>query len=159
MVEPVVVNLPTVRDVGRVALWVLPTSDGADEVRIDGQFLGVSSSCANYHQHPGGEYATLGKKCRACRWFEPRIFRERAGERRYLVHRTGRSIVPDELTLTSHEWVRGPYGVIESLTTRRRDPSTGSRDPYLTYPAARVLAQAAAYDDDLEQAYIDRAVA
>jgi hypothetical protein len=90
----------------------------------------------------------------ACRWFEPRIFREVDGARRYLVHRIGMSIVPTEVPYASHEWVNGAFEVVEVLTTRR----AGSR-PYLTHPAARVLAQAADYDNELHNAYVNRAVA
>lgn len=153
--EIVDVALPTEDDVGELREWRLPT--GKKFVWFTGRFIGISTSRQELHYHVS-DWPKPDERCRACRWFEPRIFRESNSDR-YLVHRTGRSIVPGEVPLTSHEWVRGPYGVIEALTTRRRDAFTGSHDPYLTQPAARVLAVAAAYDDDLERAYIDRAVA
>lgn len=154
--EAVDVRLPTFEDVGRLDYWVLPSGDGV--VRIDGTFLGVSTTRQAVHHHRG-RAVDVASKCRACRWFEPRIFRENEGRRRYLIHRTGRSRVPGEVTLTSHEWVLTPFEVVEVLTTRRRDPATGDRTPYLTQPAARVLAQAADLDEDLARAYVGRAVA
>jgi hypothetical protein len=151
------VVLPADDQVGSIADWTLPSGDGV--VRTYARFIGVSSSSQTQHYAHAGKYAGLDERCRACRWFEPRIFREVDGQRRYLVHRTGRSIVPGEISLTGHEWLRGPFEVLEALTTRKRDQRTGDRTPYLTQPAARVLAMAATYDDDLSQAYIDRAVA
>ncbi len=128
--------------------------DLPSELRVGSD--GVWVSYSQFHRHPAARSAEQNEKCRACRWFEARLFRESGDGRRYLVHRTGRSVVPDEVTFTSHEWVRGPYEVIETLTTR---PHGEDRTPYLNRASARVLAQAAAYDDDLNQAYIDRAVA
>jgi hypothetical protein len=150
--------LPTEDDVGRVDDWELPSGD--ELIRVRAQFIGLSSSFRPQHyDHNDDVFARPLMRCRACRWFEPRIFREVDGRRRYLVHRTGRTIVPGETILTSHEWVRSAYEVIEVLTTRRQDHRTGNRAPFLTQPAARVLAQAATYDNDLGQAYVDRAVA
>lgn len=147
-------ELPTEADVGGLTDWVLPSGD--EVVRVRGRFLGFSTSHTSMHQHHGKRYAPQTVKCRACRWFEPRIFREISGQRRYLIHRTGRSAVPGEVTFTSHEWALSAHEVIEALTTRNR--GGGDRTPYLTYPAARVLAQAAGYDSELDQAYVDRAV-
>lgn len=151
------VTLPGEEDVGRVAEWLLPS--GVETIRTHAQLLGVSTSYQPQHYDHPGQWATFDERCRACRWFEPRILREVDGRRRYLVHRTGRSAVPGEVTLTGHEWVHTPHEVVEVLTTRKRDQRTGDRTPYLTQPAARVLAQAAAYDDDLHRAYVNRAVA
>jgi len=151
-------TLPSADDVGRVDEWVLPTDDTV--IRVYAQFIGFSSS--QYTRHSGhsiAKRADVDVRCRACRCFEPRIFREVGGDRRYLIHRAGCSKVPGEITLSGHEWARSPHEVIEALTTRKRDPITGDRTPYLTNPAARVLAQAAAYDGELGQAYVDRAVA
>jgi hypothetical protein len=149
------VNLPDESNVGQVAIWLLPSSDNT--LHVNARFLGVGTSWSEQHRHPIDRPAYQDERCRACRWFEPRIFREVDGQRRYLVHRTGQSIVPGEVSFTSHEWVHGPYEVIEVLTTRRN--GVAARQPYLTHPAARVLAQAASYDDDLNDAYVNRAVA
>jgi hypothetical protein len=158
-------TLPDVQDVGVERDWILPTTDGADAVRFFGRLLGVGSSFRTHHVgHAIGTFAAPGQRCPACRWFEPRIFRELtegphefdpvvAGQ--YVVHFAGRTSVPGETTRSRHEYVSGPFEVIELLTTRRINDG---REPYLTAPAARVLAQAAGHDRDIRAAYVDRAV-
>lgn len=148
-------ELPVNVDVGRVDRWVLPTDDGAGEVEVDGIFLGVSSSYRDRHAHrPAIDYAAPRERCTACRWFEPRIFRETSGDRRYLLHLAGRTVVPDERTRSRHQWLLSPHEVIENLTTRR----VSANEVFLSPPAARVLALAAEFDEDLEHAYVNRAV-
>lgn len=152
--EDVPGDLPSASDVGKIGTWTLSSKDSI--IELHARFLGVSTSFMPRHNHPKSRPAHRNEKCRACRWFEPRIFREVGGQQRYLVHRTGRSVVPGEETYTSHQWVYGAHEVIEVLTTRR----TGSDGvPFLTHPAARVLAQAASHDDELDDAYVNRAVA
>jgi hypothetical protein len=163
------VDLPGTDHVDTVADWELPTTDGDDVVRIYGRFLGLATTHRDRHTHDG-EFASQGERCGACRWFEPRIFRElvletspggsgRPTERwvggRYLVHYAGQTDVPGEETRTRHEWVDGPHEVLEQFVTRNRP---NRPEPFLTAPAARVLAQAAQYDDELEHAYLNRAV-
>jgi hypothetical protein len=145
--------LPGVDDVGRSRVWELPM--GEETLSIDARFLGMGSSRRDRHDHPAPDLARPGQKCSACRWFEPRIFREREGRRRFLVHHTGRSVVPGEMDRTRAEWVLTPAEVIESMLTRRNVGGV-QQVPYLTKPAARVLAQASEHDDDLYDAYLDR---
>jgi hypothetical protein len=148
------VYLPNESLVGHTATWTIPS--GGELIELHARFLGVSTSYVAHHNHSTDRAARSDERCRACRWFEPRIFREVGGQQRYLVHRTGRSVVPGEETYTSHEWVSGAHEVIEVLTTRRN----GQRSvPFLTHPAARVLAQAASNDRQLSNAYVNRAVA
>lgn len=163
-------TLPDADAVGVTGDWVLPTDDGDDVVELRGVFLGLGTSHRPQHYQHRGRHAAPGERCAACRWFEPRIFRElRAGGQltpgptdptrrealgRYLVHYAGRSVVPGEVTRSRHEWLSGPHEVIEALTTRR----VASNEVFLTPPAARVLAQAANWDVTLEEAYVDRAV-
>jgi hypothetical protein len=197
-------TLPGADLVGQEATWVLPTRN--DVVTVRARYLGQASSQRAVHspQHRGRSYALGGTRCGACRWFEPRIFREVDGQRRYLIHYAGLSSVPGEGARLRHEFARTGYEVVEALTTRRRDPDrdpsrcpvcdgTGlvSRPPgvagdqeswssnavgpyqcqscggagvlhseqaFLTLPAARVLAQAAGFDDELNDAYVNRAV-
>lgn len=147
-------RLPDESQVGKTASWRIVSGDFFLE--LNATFLGVSTSYVDRHNHPTSRPARQDERCRACRWFEPRIFRELGGQRRYLVHRTGKSNVPGEVSYTSHVWVFGAHEVIEVLTTRRNGQHSL---PYLTHPAARVLAQAASYDSDLSDAYVNRAVA
>jgi hypothetical protein len=160
-----VVELPTVESVGLIDTWRFPV--GADVgMSLYGKLLGVVSSRRPIHDksHEGRAYARRGDQCGACRWFEPRIFREIYDEcepvsnpsqshlGRYLIHFAGMSIVPGETNRLRFEWAVSPHEVIELLTTRH------DRSVFLTIPAARVLAQAANFDADLKEAYLDRAI-
>lgn len=150
-----VVELPTLESVGLTQEWVIPTG-GNRELRFHAKLLGVVSSRRPVHDrsHAGREYASQGEQCGACRWFEPRIFREvsRTMLGRYLVHFAGMSIVPGETTRLRYEWAVSPHEVVEVLTTRH------DRSAFLTIPAARVLSQAANFDAELKEAYLDRAI-
>jgi len=202
LIPDVLALLPKRDLVGTTEHWTLPA--GNSFVELDGRFLGFSTSYRHRHiNHAHNEFAVASERCSACRWFEPRIFRETEGQRRFLIHRAGISIVPGESTRTSYEWVISAYEVVEALTTRKATNKPPERCPvckgrrrvsfppgtagdidaistnsdktypceacdgegiiyaesaYLTPPAARVLAQAASFDVDLENAYIDRAV-
>jgi hypothetical protein len=193
-------SLPSAELVGREAIWILPT------ISVHARYLGFATSKREFHspQHRDRPAAPNGTRCGACRWFEPRIFRELDGQHRFLIHYAGLTSVPGETPRLRHEWVRSGYEVIEALTTRRRDPNrppakcpvcdgTGlvSKPPgiagdattwassyvgpyecqgcggggvlhaetaFLTMPAARVLAQAAGFDHELNDAYVNRAV-
>lgn len=201
-IETTADTLPTADQVGCEAVWVLPSSTG--NVTVHARFLGHATSRRDHHspRHHGLIFAKPNTRCGACRWFEPRIFRELERANRYLIHYAGLTSVPGETARTRHEFVRTGYEVVEALTTRRRDDrppakcpvcdGTGlvSRPPgtagdrvswsstgvgpyecqactgagvlhtdlaFLTTPAARVLSQAAAYDQEINDAYIHRA--
>ncbi len=116
-------RLPDSARVGETSDWDLPVDERHAAVRFRGRLLGVSSSHRAYQHssHPGQPHARPDQRCAACRWFEARIFREAGGDRRFLVHRTGVSVVPGEVTRTRFEWLRSGHEVVESLTIRRRD--------------------------------------
>lgn len=203
--------LPGLDLVGQVDTWALAT--GSASLSVHARFLGYSTSHRADHnpRHAGQPYAPTRRRgergqmrCSACRWFESRIFREVDGQRRYLIHLAGMSVVPGEATRASHEWVRSGYEVVEALITRRREPRQPARCPvcdgtglvsrppgtagdqrgyggapttrtygcqscdghgvlfseesFLTQPAARVLAQAAGFDHEIHDAYVNRTV-
>ena len=146
-------SLPDIQDVGLVRTWVLPTDDGDSSVTFSGKLLGISSSHKDRHvNHPATDYVGPGQRCPACRWFVVSIFRESVGDRQFLIHFAGPSIVPGEKMRSRREWVAGADSVVETLTTRRVN------GVYFTPPAARVLAQAADQDDDIAAAWRNRAV-
>lgn len=151
-----VIELPGEAQAGDYGTWTLPIADGESEsLVITGRFLGVGSSRRSTHVgHPGTPFQRVGGRCPACRWFEPRIFRVDDGPpgARYLIFYVGQSRVPNEVPRVRYEWVLSPHEVIEALTTRR------DGEAFLTLPAGRVLAQAATFDEDLEFAYVNRAV-
>jgi hypothetical protein len=163
-VEPEVVtptppayDLPDGPESGVERTWRLATVSEDDPLvragvlEVDARFLGVGSSRRQRHILHPGRYATRSERCGVCRWFETRIFR--VGENEYVLHHTGRSIVPGERSFMRHERAFSGPEVIERYTVR-----PGDADPFLARPAARALAQAAAHDDVLRDAYENRAV-
>lgn len=109
-------------------------------------------------------YALPGQRCSACRWFEVRIFevdQESTSDNapwedaraRYLLLTYGLSDVPGEVAKRRTTWTNSPFTVLESLTQRR-----GS-EAFLPATSARVLAEAAAVNSDIQGAYLNRAVA
>lgn len=151
-------DLPDGRRSGEVATWRLPTTttadaDVTDEVlEIEARFLGLGGSRLSRHDLHPGRFAVGGVRCPYCRWFETRIFR--VGPNDYVLHHAGRSIVPGESQLCRHERAFSPQEVIELYTVRHAHEGRA----FLTRPAARALAQACAFDDDLRDAYENRAV-
>lgn len=147
------------------------TIHGRDDeiINIQGRLLGFASSKRETHNHAVTydteghllDFAVQHERCSACRWFEVRLFDveyELSNDDvidprgNYLVVTFGCSIVPGEVTMRRASWTDSPYEVIELLTQRR-----GAR-PFLPTPSARVLSQAAAWDDGIRDAYVDRAV-
>lgn len=161
-------NLPTVRNVGQEATWTLPISQD-NPLNVRARFIGIGTSARFSHQNHIGdaEHAAPKHHCNACRWFETRIFRllasaEEDGDlagSNYLLHHSGVSIVPGEVVHYRHDAVRSAHEVIEAFTVRKNGPSGVAQPPFLTRPAARALAQASGFDDDLERAYTQRATA
>jgi hypothetical protein len=143
----------TVRD------WRFATRDGALEVT--GSLLAYQSTYREDEHslnHPGARHAERGDKCRSCRWFEVRILLVEADDAvehggRFLVYTVGRSLVPGEVDLIRAAFTDSPYTVVELLTQR-----DGGR-PFLPASSARALADAAAHDLDLRDAYTQRSVA
>lgn len=193
-IEPTA-NLPAAEQVGVRTHWVLPA--GPQTVELDGDFIGFATSHREQHEnHRSTTYASTKDRCRACRWFEPRIFRETDGQERYLIHYAGVSVVPGEVTHTRVEWAHSAEEILAALSTPwsgpaqkcpvcdgtglvsrppgvagdlQQWPSTGT-GPYrcqacggngvlqanalrFTIPAQRVLAQAASFDDEIDEAW------
>lgn len=148
------------------------TIHGRDDevIRLHGRMLGFATSRREVHAHSTSldsegrplSFASPGQRCSACRWFEVRLFgveHELADDlgpldrrARYLVLTAGVSIVPGETTMRRASWTDSGYEIIELLTQRR------DAQPFLPAPSARVLSQAAAWDDHVRAAYVDRAV-
>lgn len=135
--------------------------------RFLGQQLAGSSSQWVTHNHED-EFVLPGGRCSACRWTSVDIYR--AATRidgqpfndepatsgplgKYLVVTSGQTIVPGEQTFVRCVWTNSPYEVFEVLTQRKNGRVS------LPGPAARALSQAAEYDDGINDAYVNRAVA
>jgi hypothetical protein len=153
-------NLPTFDRVGAHGVWELPDDAGA--VTVAGVFLGASTSRRKVHTRHAGPYAARGERCAACRWSEFRIFRRDRGG--YIVHTVGGSAVPGEVDgyRPCARVALTPPEVLEILTTRLK-PAPGrpvsERAVFFSDAAARVLAQASAFDEPLEDAWENRRVA
>lgn len=148
-------ELPMEDQLNEVGRWELPPGrdddDELEDVLIEGRFIGLGSSEHRTHKDHAGEFAERGGRCGACRWFETRIFRL-TDDTGYLIYNVGVSLVPGEQHLVTVERARTPQEVVERYT-RRRDGEV-----YLTSPSARALAQAAGYDDRMDDAYVNRVV-
>lgn len=136
------------------------TADGGT-YSFTGRHLAHATSQWDTHGHDG-DFAARGERCSACRWTEIDIYVSHhisgvpnvgSPLGRYLVTSSGCSVVPSERTFTRATWTDSPYEVLEILTQRR--------GPHVTLPgpAARALARAAEFDDGLNDAYVNRAVA
>lgn len=146
-------GLPGPDEVGTDGTWALPSPDaGPEDSVVTGKFLGMSSSHRQIHNrntvHVDG-CAGKGDRCSACRWSVFRVFLDGQS---YVIHHTGMSAVPGETMRFRRERVRTAYEVVELMTTRR------DKRAFLTVAAARVLAQCAAYDVPVRDAYENRAV-
>jgi hypothetical protein len=158
-------------------------------LRLRGRLLGFTTSERDEHSHPTGyendditptHPTPPGTRCSACRWFEARILAVEAeltdactcagpnahptaghephcGQEppraRYLVLTYGRSRVPGETDKRRAAWTDSSFEVIELLTQR------DGGGAFLPAAAARVLSQAAAWDADIQDSYVNRAVA
>jgi len=123
-----------------------------------GALLGSGSSRSEHHSDHRGESAQRGTKCSACRWFEVAIYRREPnrhnrGVADYVVHTVGNTTVHGERRLSRIKYTRSAFDVLELLTVRPVD-----RDPFIAAQSARALAQAAQLDEDIRDAYINRAV-
>lgn len=121
-------------------------------VAFTGQLLGEASSEEDVHTHDddfGPARSNRRMKCHACRWLETKIYRRADGV--FVAHTIGRSSIPGEVDYARVFTTPSAFELVEVLTVRRGRP-------FLPLPSARALAQAAAYDDKIENAYVNRAV-
>lgn len=119
-------------------------------ITFTGVEIGTASSKYDTHNHDA-DRPVNGQRCSACRWQEVRLFKRATGD--YAVYTVGRSVVPGEKDFIKYRTTTSAFEVIELLTVRN-----GS-NTFLPVPAARALAQAAQHDDDIRDAYVNRAVA
>lgn len=158
-------ELPTGRDAGRRGEWEIPVGrDGQLRTLDDATFLGFGSTERSRHQnHPDSDFGAPGVKCPACRWYESRLFRVHdENPHHYLIHHVGASAVPGEVDWCRYEEAFSAHEVVELFTVRPNpddvDGRGRQRTPFLTRPGAHVLAVAAAHDDEVDDAYVNRGV-
>lgn len=85
------------------------------------------------------------------RWIDIDIYQTEDNE--YVVHTVGQSIIPGEVPKARVRRTYSAFEVIEFLTVTDRKVG----DTYIPRDASRALAQAASFDDELRDAYINRA--
>jgi len=133
--------------------YKLTSKEGTLE--FTGRLIGSGNSVSVFHtNHDGYAYASqvpgVSKvKCRACRWNDVALYRTDDGA--YIVHTRGRTVCPGEVDFGRLARTTSALEVVELLTVR-------ANPPFITLPGARALAQAAEDDDDLHDAYVNRAV-
>jgi hypothetical protein len=142
-----------------LAHWTIDTDEHGSRHEFFARLIGFSSSEKHRHNHIDGRPdSTI--RCGACRWQETRIFLLDEKDHAYhggkfAVHTLGVSILPGERVRARLEFVNTGFEVIEILTVRKGEHAA----PYIPGASARALAMAAAYDRDLKDAYVNRAVA
>lgn len=145
-------ELPIAEEHGEKAIWLIIDRDNRPH-RIEGTFLGMSSSHRPEHKgHPGEQYAPRGTHCSTCRWMELRLFGDVDGD--FYVVTCGASDVPGERDLIQVNSVATPFELVESLTTTDRQTNR----IVLPMLARRALAQASSYSDRVRDAYINSPV-
>lgn len=125
-----------------------------------GVLLAYGSSESNDHRdHPTTDYAPKGVKCSACRWLEVELYRKFPDPANfddtrtsiYVVVTRGPSMVPGERDYEKITFTESEYEVVEVLTVRK---TRGTQSTFLPPQHARALAQAAAHDEKLREAYL-----
>lgn len=128
--------------------------------RFYGRLIGTGSSQREEHNHPHEAFSDRGR-CAACRWSEIYIFEvllPSEGERlrgKYCVYTLGPSVIPGEVTRANVRWASSGFEVVELATVRRGERGA----PFLPAAHAKALAMAANVDEDIADAYVNRAVA
>jgi len=124
-----------------------------------GRIIGAGTSESRDHNHASdymepaaytGDTSQRRRKCSACRWLESTIYETDTGG--FVVHTVGRSIVPGETDRHKITFTGSAFEVVEVLTIK------GINEPFLPDPSARALAQAASLNEDVREAYVNRAV-
>jgi hypothetical protein len=148
-------TLPGPERVGAAGAWRIRSNHREGTALVVGRFLGMGSSHKPEHSHTG---PVVQRGCAACRWTETRVFSADGGDAPrevplYLVVRRGATTADGERDRISFTWATGPYQAVAECMTRPRrgDGTTGA--PVLTRAAAAALAQAAAVDAGVREAW------
>lgn len=165
-----VVDPPNPAEPGGLTRFTVAGRDG-ETLDFTGRLLGRDSSYQSHHTHDALRSAAKNEKCSACRWFEVAIYRRYLTEKidldtippaisaiepepgDYIVHTVGVSTVAGEQRLSRIASTDSAFEIIEFLTVRKVD-----KEPFITVQSSRALAQAAARDEDIRDAYINRAL-
>jgi len=131
-------------------------SEQQGTVIFDGKVLGRATSQQPDHNHdapfvaPGFDENGRKNKCPACRWLEVTVYA--TTPRGYVLHTIGKTVVPGEIEFARISRTASAFELVDIATVR-----SGNK-PYLPAPSSRALAQASDKDDDVRDAYVNRAV-
>lgn len=138
---------PQEAEIGDEGAWDLPLQDGKT-LEIDAVFLGVSTARQDKHNH-SGEHVPEGRRCPACRWYEPRLFKI-SDSGKYLLYTLGCSDLPGEIDVPRYRYAADAFEVIFNMATH--DPRKNTR--FLTTPARMMFLAAADHDPAIADALI-----
>lgn len=114
------------------------------EYEIEGRLLSEASSHRDEHVrlvHDEGEYAAIGERCPACRWFEIRVYAVDDGT--WVVETVGQSIVPGEIVKRQVWFCDTPRRVVACLVQHR------GNEYFIPNTSRRALDDAAEQDENL----------
>lgn len=137
---------PQPDEVGESDTWHLPLAH--ETLDLSGTFLGVASARQDKHNHPG-KFAPKGRRCPACRWYEPRIFRV-DGNGKFLLYTLGCSDIPGEIDVPRYRYATDAHEAIFNMATH--DPEKNTR--FLTTPARMMFLMAAEHDPSIAEALL-----
>lgn len=133
--------------VGQELFWEFKDTDSQAHHKVRGVLLGSASSQRVRHEHHHG------KPCSACRWFEVRIVRNLDDPGDYLVSFEGFTVVTGETHRCTVHRTLSAHTVLELLTQVR------GGETFIPRTSRLALSEAAAHDEEMERAWIDRAIA
>jgi hypothetical protein len=139
--------IPQVEQLGATATYTVGTDAGDRPVRA--RFIGYGTDHTDEHSgHPASEFVQRGSKCRACRWFEIRIY-DVPDQNAYVIDYYGGSIIPGELTRHWHILAIDDDDLIGRLVVGQNTRSSG----FFSGPAQQAIKSAIEYIPDLATAY------
>lgn len=138
---------PQEDEVGESDTWRLPLLSDKELV-FEGDFLGVASARQDRHNH-AGDFAQKGRRCPACRWYEPRIFKIK-DTGKYLLYTLGCSEVPGEIDVPRYRYAVDAFEAVFNMATHDSEKSTR----FLTTPARMMFLMAAEHDPAIADALI-----
>ena len=138
---------PQPDEVGDRFIWELPLLHDKT-LEIEAVFLGVSTARQDKHTH-SGEFTPKGRRCPACRWYEPRIFKVTESGK-YLLYTLGCSDLPGEVDVPRYRYAADAFEAIFNMATH--DPEKNTR--FLTTPARIMFLMAAEHDEGIADALI-----
>lgn len=139
---------PQPDEIGDCLVWELPLLHDKT-LEVEAVFLGVATARQDKHTH-GGEFTPKGRRCPACRWYEPRIFKVTESGK-YLLYTLGCSDLPGEVDVPRYRYAADAHEAIFNMATHDAEKNTR----FLTTPARMMFLIAAEHDKSIADALVD----